>query len=146
MSLSNLLVTSQKIIGTWSWILEAFMGKLPCYVSLLTTLTPRCLIGKFIVKKGARRMTAILQVPGMKTILVNEEHIQSLTLLTWHGPLPSILCLKTAILLYLLLSSSSSLGKCFIRLVWSLSKDRYFWGLEWFYQLGCVSLSKETGE
>lgn len=54
MSLSNLLVTSQKIIGTWSWILEAFMGKLPCYVSLLTTLTPRCLISSFIVQKRCK--------------------------------------------------------------------------------------------
>lgn len=58
------------------------MGKLPCQVSLLTTLTPTCLISSFVVQKGARRMTAILQGPGMKTILLNEEHIQSLTCLT----------------------------------------------------------------
>lgn len=90
------------------------MAKLPCYIFLLTALTPRCLISSFVVQKGAKRMTDILQVPGMKTLLVNEEHTQSLTLLTSHGPLPSILCLKIAVLLHLLLSSSTFGKACLV--------------------------------
>jgi len=83
MSLSNLLTTSQKkssVLGArfrkCSW------ENCPCCVSLTTTLTPRCLIGSFVVQIGARAMTAILQLPGMKTVPVNEEHTPSLTLLT----------------------------------------------------------------
>lgn len=111
------------------------MGELPCYVFLLTTLTPRCLISSFIVQKCTSRTTDNLQAPRMKTVLVNEEHTQSPTLLTSHGLLPSILCLKIAVPLHLLLSSSTFGRACLV----PKQGQRYFRGSERFYQPGTVS-------
>lgn len=111
------------------------MGELPCYVFLLTTLTLRCFINSFIVQKYTSRTTDILQALGMKTLLVNEERTQSVTFLTSHGPLPNILCLKIAVLLHLSLSSSTSGRACLV----PKQGQRYFQGLERFYQLGTVS-------
>lgn len=110
------------------------MGKLHYYVSLLTTLTPGCLTSSFVVQKGARRMTAILQVTAIKTYPV--PHTSDLA---WS---PRQYCLfKDSCRFVFIVEQFKQSWKTFDKACLVPKQGQsYFQGLEWFYQVELVAL------